>query len=115
MNDEEFVSKVRENLVHREIKMYKTKFSKMDLSKVKDPDWMNLFQLYSSLDEVNQSRLMSSIKFVINEVLSELFSILDGESSSPGFEDTVTLFNSEGEKLSGELMFYHQSQMQDEE
>jgi hypothetical protein len=102
MNDREFVSAIRTDIIDTNLQIYKDIFAKME-SDVSNPYWKEALRFYGSLENPGKEIVFKIIRQVMADTISNLFGILDGVciTREIRFED-LTLELS-GQRIDGDL------------
>jgi hypothetical protein len=98
----EFVRSVRDAVVLENTAIYKQLFSTTQLADVTDPYWKQALALYKELDEPQRNAVLSLVRQVMVDTVSNVLAVLDGsiriEPESLDIEVTVN-----GNRINGSL------------
>ncbi len=104
MRPEDFVKKIIQSVINKNNETYRSLFDETKLNEVNEEYWINALHFYNSLSHENKEVLLSIIKQITVDTVSNIFGIIDGSSSLDGkFEDFTLLYNNNGQKLNGDL------------
>jgi hypothetical protein len=101
---DEFVSQIRKSVIEENLSLYKDLFASTDVKEARDPHWVRVSGLYSSLNNDDRRVLLDLIRQVMVDTISNVFAILDGVSQLEGQQGEFRLSaSSQAEELNGEL------------
>ena len=102
MNDQQFVAAVRREVLECNWETYKQILQQRQPGCATDQYWQEALRLYAGLDDAAQQTLLTIMRQVIVDTLSNMFAILDGVTRLSGETDTVVV-ELAGRKLGGSL------------
>lgn len=93
MNQQEFISGIRKEIIDQNLAIYRDLFATTDAAKATDTYWKRALGLHSSLSEGQREVLFQIVRQVMVDTASNLLGVLDGvnwlEGQTEGFKLTT--------------------------
>jgi hypothetical protein len=102
MNDHDFVVGIRNRVLSDNWNAYKGIFSRTTPESATDPYWREALRLYSRLDQNDRDVLLTVMRQVMVDTISNIFAVLDGAATFPGPREKITVDVS-GQRIGGTL------------
>lgn len=93
MKQQEFISRIRTEIIDQNLAIYRELFANNDVTSASDPYWKRALGLHSSLSAEQRDVLFQIVRQVMVDTSSNLLGVLDGvnwfEGQSEGFKLTT--------------------------